>query len=323
MKYEVILTRTWCPPPAGTVCSPTPWCICNPKPGFKAGSSPSTSVHHRIMFPLSCREDDLGKGKKKGGSSQVNVLQNKGVLVQRQGSTRCENTAVPHVSTLQLLSTAQKGAETRSGGDTGQLCLPTEPACSSASQHSLGRQVKTRQKLSLKAPKVIFWAVFSATPRHPNLAVLQHEPAAGRTSHLHPHQLTMLQCWSLSGVKSDLGVSPFSRPPLSEPHSSMDGTAAQRSLHKAKPSHLCVPLPPHMSSSQTSHILKHISKKKQEAAIFLLPDRTSTSAAHRTKPRSCRAARPNSQKHPQIRVLKWCSISCIFSWRMGMTCCLS
>lgn len=40
---------------------------------------------------------------------------------------------MPHMLSLQLLSTAQKGAETRAGCDMGQLCLPTVPDCSSAS----------------------------------------------------------------------------------------------------------------------------------------------------------------------------------------------
>lgn len=154
MKYKVILTRTRCPLPAGAVCSPTPQCICNPKPGFEAGSSPSTSVHHGIMFPLSCREDDLGKRKKKGiQPSQCAPKQR--CVCSKAGSTRCENAAMPHVWSLQLLSTALQGAETWSGGDLGQICLPTVPAAAQpeTSQQSLGRQVKTRQKLSFKAAK--------------------------------------------------------------------------------------------------------------------------------------------------------------------------
>lgn len=75
-------------------------------------------------------------------------------------------------------------------------------------------------------------------PRYPNLAVLQHELAAGGTSHLHPHQLTMLQCCSSSGGEGlILEFLPSQDPKnsLSEPHSSTDSTAAQCSLHKAKP----------------------------------------------------------------------------------------
>lgn len=123
MKYKVILTRTWCPLPAGAVCSPTPRYICNPKPGFEAGSSPSTSVHHRIMFPLSCREDDLGKGEKKGIQlSQCAPKQR--CVCSKAGSTRCENAAMPHVWSLQLLYREQRhGLEVTWGRSAFPLCL--------------------------------------------------------------------------------------------------------------------------------------------------------------------------------------------------------
>lgn len=159
------------------------------------------------MFPLSCREDDLGKGEKK----RIQLSQ----CAPKQRCA-CSKAGVPsvkiqpcptccHYSCSALLKREQRhGLEVTWGSSAFPLCLTA--AQPQTSQQSLGKQVKTRQKLSFKAAKVIVLPVFSAILRHPNLAALQHELAADRTSHLHSHRITMLQCCSLSRGRSDLGA---------------------------------------------------------------------------------------------------------------------
>lgn len=159
------------------------------------------------MFTIaSCFPSAAGKmiwaKEKKKGSSRANVLQNKGVFVRRQGVPGVKIQPCPtcrHYSCSALLKREQR----QCGGDMGQLCLPAVPACSSASYLPAepGKADEDQAETVFQSCKVIFLPVFSVMLRHPNLAALQHKLAAGRTSHLHPQQLTMLQCCSLSGGK--------------------------------------------------------------------------------------------------------------------------
>lgn len=220
------------------------------------------------MFPLSCREDDLGKGKKKKGTQLSQCAPKQRCVCSKAGSTRRENTAMPHVSSLQLLSTAQKGAETRSGGDMGQLCIPTVPACSSASNLPAepGKAGEDHAETVFQSCRSDTSA-HSATPRHSNLAALQHELAAGRTSHLCFRQLTMLQGCSLSGEGLILEFLPSQDPKNSL--SLIAAGMAQCSLHKAKPA-LCLTVTSYAFQPNLTYP-KHIPKKKQEEAAISPP----------------------------------------------------
>lgn len=142
---------------------------------------------------------------------------------------------------------------------------------------------------------MIFLPIFSAAPRHLNLVTLQYELAAGRTSHLHSHQLTMLQCCSLSGGSSHLGVSLKTLRTVSL--SPIAASMAQCSLYKAKPT-FCLIVILHVFQPNITYPKTHPKGKTGGGSNFSPPSQNQHfCCAHNKAVWNCMAARQTSHKH--------------------------